>query len=313
MAFVTKSVFGQLAVKLDLRNDNNVIDKDFFINNVYYNEEIYPILYKPDIKRLYNYKLLLENSNNAIEYFIYNEKKEDDLTRVNNKGGYLKFHLYKNCEALNKDYLDFIVPQEVIERGFDLVNTYRGWFKTMKFYEQFSNKQINDKEIVELYNNVFAKTHNLKELNIDYKISEFMYHSGNQFVQESFNLKNFESKLDEIIGYRMSITAGKTNKFLAKLNYMYDRPTSEVIKKFQELSLEFPEIFAPNFLTNYGYKNLSEFWKIHNELKLHVINLLESYFRWTFHFDDINFEERHLEDFGLRCCTFCKRKSLDIQ
>ncbi|WP_044625472.1 hypothetical protein [Neotamlana nanhaiensis] len=304
MAFVTKSVFHKLITYIKLKNDVEFISRPFFEENIYHKGQLHKFFNQYELKRLYAYKLLLEDQD-SLSYFTFNEKKEDDYKFVFYKGGYLKYHLYKDCQALNSNFKDYHIPYEVQERGKELVNTYRGWFKTMKFKEKFERGEIDNFHIVNKYNNLFRKTHNLDKLNIDYTIAKEVLQSGKEYIDKDYDVKMFEDKLEQIISYRNSLCQGETLKFLAKVNYLRDKHDLEIISKFKELHEEHPRLFSSDFIKNYGISNAKTFWNQHYSLKTRVSTMLEEYFRWTFQFHNMNFDKLQLEDFGLRCCKFC--------
>lgn len=308
MAFVTKSVFSKLITYIKLKNDVEFISRPFFEEHIYHKGQLHSFFYQHELKRLYAYKLLLENQD-SLSYFTFNEKQKDNHRYVFYKGGYLKYHLYHDCEALNSDFKDYHVPSEVQERGEDFVNTYRGWFKTMKFKEKFELEQINNFHIVNAYNNLFCKTHNLKELNEKYIIAKEVTQSGKAYVEKDYDVKAFEDKLEEIITYRYSLCQGETMRFLAKMDYLKDRSELEIKAKFKEIQDEYPHLFSSEFIENYGISNAQLFWKQHYTLKTTVSRMLGEYFRWTYQFHNMNFDKIQLENFGFRCCKFCSNAS----
>lgn len=197
------------------------------------------------------------------------------------------------------------------ERGGDFVNTYRGWFKTMKFQEKYELGQIDNFHIVNAYNNLFSKTHKLYKLNEDYVIAKEVTQSGKAYVEKDYDVKAFEDKLEEIISYRYSLCQGETMRFLAKMDYLKDRSELEIKTKFKEIQDEYPHLFSSEFIENYGISNAQLFWKQHYTLKTTVSQMLGKYFRWTYQFHNMNFDKIQLEDFGLRCCKFCSNTSPD--
>jgi len=307
LAFVTKNVFHQLITYIVPQREEE-ITKPFFIENIYGRGELYHFFYQHELQRLYAYKQILENQNN-LSYYTFNEKKKDNFRFVFYKGGYLKYHTNFQCESLSKDFLDFNVPPEVQKRGEDLVNTYRGWFKTMKFREKFENEEIINHQIVNAYNNVFSVTHNIEpKLNIGYKLIQEVKKSGTVYLEGAFDKKGFEKELDEIIEYRFSICNSDTSKFLAKADYMRNWKNKDIVEKINLLSENYPSAIHSDIIKNYGVENLKIFWSLHYKLKSRVNFLLGKYFRWSYQFHKMDFDRLTLEDFGLRCCSFCESR-----
>ena len=313
MAFVTEFTFGKLASSFELNHGIDYITKEFFVKNIYSDGRLFGFFNQYNLKRLYNYKFILEN-HEELDAYDFVERLPDTKRYVFDRGGQLKYHLFDNCETLNSVYKDYIIPVEVQDN--DLVEKYRAWFEVNQFKEKDESGEQIQELVIQKYNNQFASENGLPKLNLSYKLIQTKSNTGNKKVDYSFNLDKFHAKINSLIEYKFDLCCSRTLIYLAYYDYYHNKTHPEIKEKIMELSQKYPETIGNNFINNYGINNLINFWRIHHKLKTEVFQLLASFFRWTYKLDEINFNEYTLNNFGLRSCLICKRKmesNLNVQ
>lgn len=306
LAFVTKYVYDRLVGSIDSSDLPIKWNKSLFEEKVYDKFSLYYWFNTPERNKLFLYRSILENNERLQAYNVLKEYK-DTYQFVFMTGGKLKYHINPTCQAFKDKYYLYLVPPEIKDEKLELINTYRGWFKTRRFKEKLELGEIENKDILGLYNEVFCKTHNLKKLS-SFKFYEETKSSGIQVVEDSFVLSDFENKLKELSYKRFDFCQhNKTMLAVSKLDFLKDKSEDEVIIKFKEYSQN-TDAFQANFPINYGLDKLRDFWNGHYFLKKETEDLLKDYFRWNYNFFDSSFDVLQLENFGLECCRFCKKK-----
>lgn len=305
MANLTTYAYKQLIETIDYNKIELYITKDFFVNNIYDDERLYNFFNQFELKKLYMFRNLLESSEEK-EVFKFVEEKEDTKQTVFVKGGKLKYHLFSDCLSLKQAFIDFRIPDDIED---NLIEVYRGWFKTMKFKENFASKKIKDNDIRRDYNNLFAKTHNLNKRPVEYKFVLEYGNSDTKFLENSFNYDKYLTKLEDALERKQLISNGKTLGFLFKHDYLRNKTDIEITNKIRFFSIQNEEIIHPLFLENYGIENLKKFLNKSFELKSELRLLLEDYIKWTYNFRDKEFNVITLEHFGLQCCRVCEKES----
>lgn len=303
MAIITKYVFEKLVNNINTEDILKNWTQEKFEKEVYDKYNLYYFFNNLEKSRLYIYKNLLQNKNLSVYTFI--EEQADSRHFVFLTGGKHKYHLDFKCPSIKAKYNYFIVTPEIEGEREDLLETYRGWFKTMKFREQYEEGKISNGTILSSYNKVFAKTHSLKKLN-DFNFVEESKLSGLGYTTEYFDLNDFEIKMQQLINDRALLCNNKTMRAIARLDYLLYKEEERAIEIFKERAIK-SESFTESFLENYGFVNLKKFWKQHLSIKHKIAELLKSYFRWTYNFSDLAFDYIELEDFGLVCCKYCEK------
>ena len=126
MAHLTKYNFSKLCRSVNIKDE---VDRDTFLEHCYDDPDIYNMLNKLEIEYLFKYRNILKDEKNFYaEYYSVIPEKKDSKEFVFDIGGKTKYHLTSACKLINKDYLDFNIPEEIRELGDDAIDEYRNWF-----------------------------------------------------------------------------------------------------------------------------------------------------------------------------------------
>lgn len=294
MAYITQSVYNHIVKKFDVDVE---IDIDFFMKFIFDNAEVYNFFNSYERRKLYISKYLLENESILVTLKQVYELP-DSKKYVFSKGGKVKYHLFKDCSALNREFLDFIIPPEISEGKVQLVDEYRSWFKSQNFKEDFENGTLNHEMVILKYNSSFAKKHGLAELNKDYKLIQRIDNTGSREYTFNFNYDSFKQKVDDLILERHYLCCSPTLNYLSKFDYLISHSQSDIEEKVSQILNE-------DFIKNYGFSNLINFWKKHKNLKAEMLKLLANFFKWHFSLENKVFEPEFLNNLGLSCCRLC--------
>lgn len=312
MAFVTNSTFNLLTSKIGQLISVDFDDSlDFYTNNIFSDKRTYFLFNKLELSKLFTAKSILEDEKKFINiYFSELNIREDNKLFVFSKGGKYKFHLYEDCESLNKDYVDFRVPEEIRDSGDDAINDFRNWFVQNKFkdkylqnFENFVDNKELDKYVVSLYNNLFPSKYNIKKLHDDYVFATEMKSSGKTEIKQNLQLNELLSFIDfSMVKRDILINKGDVIKRLTKYDWMLDKDRTQI-----EYTIS--EKIHPSFIKNYGYNKLIALWREHKEIKDAVYEKLIDYFKTIYKFDEKNFENVDLEALGMAKCRFCEKRN----
>lgn len=312
MAFVTNSTFNLLTSKIGQLISVDFDDSlDFYTNNIFSDKRTYFLFNKLELSKLFTAKSILEDEKKFINiYFSELNIREDNKLFVFSKGGKYKFHLYEDCESLNKDYVDFRVPEEIRDTGDDAINDFRNWFVQNNFKDKYlqnfenlvDNKEL-DKYVVSLYNNLFPSKYNIKKLHDDYIFATEMKSSGKTEIKQNLQLNELLSFIDfSMVKRDILINKGDVIKRLTKYDWMLDKDRTQIEDTISEK-------IHPSFIKNYGYNKLIALWREHKEIKDAVYEKLIDYFKTIYKFDEKNFENVDLEALGMAKCRFCEKRN----
>lgn len=307
MAYLTKYTFGKLCRKIDVNQD---ITLELFIDIIYNNPRIYKVFNKFEIKYLFIYKLLLEDSENFHKTY-YQEVPEriDTKKKVFEKSGKLKYHLNNNCKLILNNYLDFNIPPEITALGDVAVEEFRNWFKSKGYAEAYYNNQLDITQVVFDYNvkyPVMYREFKVPILNENYQLITELANTSDLQINESFDYETFLANLEHLLDTYENKFSCKTTRILSKFDYLINKSDTEIKEKISEL-------FSDVFIENYGMIKLKNLFKDSKSIKYDLIlNLLE-YFKWTYNLIDKSFENITLEKFGLECCGGCKKDLAEYQ
>lgn len=312
MAFVTNSTFNLLTSKIGQLISVDFDDSlDFYTNNIFSDKRTYFLFNKLELSKLFTAKSILEDEKKFINiYFSELNIREDNKLFVFSKGGKYKFHLYEDCESLNKDYVDFRVPEEIRDTGDDAINDFRNWFvqnnfkdKYLQNFENFVDNKELDKYVVSLYNNLFPSKYNIKKLHDDYIFATEMKSSGKTEIKQNLQLNELLSFIDfSMVKRDILINKGDVIKRLTKYDWMLDKDRTQIEDTISEK-------IHPSFIKNYGYNKLIALWREHKEIKDAVYEKLIDYFKTIYKFDEKNFENVDLEALGMAKCRFCEKRN----
>lgn len=201
MAYITKSTFSLLMDSVeDVNNEskNKKIPKEIFLEHIYNNELLYSLLTQFQIDKLYKSKIFLSSDENVNLGEIFKFKCLKTIPDPRNtvfykgkEGG--TYHLYKDCETLNSNYVDFFIPQEIqdLDKLFPesiAVDIFRNWFEGV-VYEQIENKAEIDKEFAERYDKIIKGEEYLSRIIdlMDFQVNnEILILRYNTYIVELF-------------------------------------------------------------------------------------------------------------------------------
>lgn len=307
MAYLTKYTFSKLCKKIDVNQD---ITLELFIEKIYNNPRIYRIFNKFEIKYLFIYKLLLEDSEN-FEKTYYREVPEriDTKKMVFEKSGKLKYHLFNNCKLILNKFLDFNIPPEITALGNDAVDEFRNWFKSQGYAEAYYNNKLEISKVVFDYNMkypVLYREFKVPVLNENYKLITELDNTSNSQINISFDYETFLNNLEHLLNTYDNKFPCRNTKILSKFDYLINKSDKEIYEKITEL-------FSDVFVENFGMSRLKNLFKDSKNIKYDLISNLLEYFKWTFNLTEKNFENITLEKFGLECCGGCKKDQAESQ
>jgi hypothetical protein len=303
MAFITNYTLSKLAKSL-VTSDK--ITEEIFISHIYQDSRLFSFFTTWELKYLFNYKKLLENEKEHLEYYQKVPETKDTYTYATENDSKLKFHLLESCKFLIKDFRGFIIPPEVKEAN--LISQFRLWFKENNFAEKYNNGLISSQVIVLKYNREFASKYELKELNEQYNLIDEKPNSGHDEKSlEYFNINEFHKTIEECVEYKRNTLNSYEKRILGKWEGMQYKTDIEIRDKVIDLVGE-------NFFNNYGIQNIKDLWKNYAKVKRGILlKALIEYFKWTYKADSKEFDIITLENFNLSCCEHCKDSDNDIK
>ncbi|GAA4327294.1 hypothetical protein GCM10023115_24820 [Pontixanthobacter gangjinensis] len=301
MAHLTNYTYSRLCRKLEIKQE---VDLQLFLDFVYNDPQVYYILNKFEVNYLFNYKALLEDEDRFYaEYYQEVPERIDSKTYVFESGGKLKYHLTNECRLITKDFIDFNIPPEIRELGEEVVEEYRDWFKEKGFADQYFQNKLDKSLVVFNYNMKFPPKYKIPVLNENYELIKKIPNSNNLVSDNSFDKQDFLNKMDVSIKQYYNMFSCKTTRIISKFDYLRGKSDAEIREKMTE-------VFSPNFVDNYGIKNLKEKFTYSRKIKLDIISNLLEFFRWNFNLKEKDFKKITLENFGLECCNSCSKEKL---
>lgn len=299
MAYLTNYTYSRLCKKLD---PNLELDLDKFLEFVYNDKFIFFIFNRIEIKYLFNYKNILENEDKFYaEYYQKISERKDTHNYVFETGGKLNYHLFSDCSFIHKDFVDFHIPPEIKDLGEDVVEKYRYWFKEKRYAELFFQNKLEQRKVVLDYNSKFPKENGVKPLNEGYELIQKLANSSSKEKKSEFDIEKFKDKLEHLKNKFNNEFPCKVTRILSKFDFLLKRGDEEIHEKMTE-------IFSSQFVSNYGMDKLKQKLSVSRQLKIELIRALIEYFRWSFTFDNKDFNNITLEIFGLKCCGSCKKR-----
>lgn len=299
MAFITTAVYNKL-----VRSKGNHTTK---VPNDLYQE----LEYHFGISQvLSQYELGLLNEHIRICSSVYEEEnkklflypKQDQFLYVFETIGAYKYHLFEDCIYLNNDFNNYEVPEEVRERGVELVSQYRDWFVGNGFDKiQGDEKDIISK-ITFRYNTSFAPKNGLPPLNESNELIVSLKNSTYKNSQKYYSLVKVQSKIKKYSHQFKIQFSNKTILNLMKYSHYVYFSKSDIESKVSELTSDV-------FLKNYGFEKLIEKFKEANRIKYVIIEELKLYINFRCGFKSNNFLREVLESYGLVCCKSCYERS----
>lgn len=299
MAYITKAVYNKLT---DSRGTQKVEVPPDLYNEIIYHFGVDRVLSSYEFNMLGEHIKILQGLTATSIETKYLQPKKDMLLYVFEHPGAYKYHLYENCKYLNNDFNNYKVPDEVSNKGKELVNEYRNWFVKNEFDKVEGSESERVAKITFKYNTSFAPLHKLPRLSGDYKliinIKNSTYEMGNQF----YSLINVQDKIRKLIkDYRRSFN-NRTISNLMEFSYYIKAPKNIIEQKVSELT-------SSVFIKNYGYEKLMNDFREANRIKYSIMKELKLFINFRCGFVSNDLSKEVLESYGLICCKACLERS----
>ena len=242
-----------------------------------YNRPIY-FLNKKEEQALLAYKELVMNPERFVEE-IYQKVEILDNYRYVFEGESPCYHLREDCERLHSEFRNYEIPQAIRDKGFNVVQQYRAWFKQNLYL--FDGKE----DVLEM--RIYSA------FGIHVKAKEIVKENSGVKIVINYDLGQLENKLDELIK-----EAGRY--YYASLKH------TRILKQYSKLSFLGTYNGALNN-NNMGYSDeeVKEILVDYEErFKKPIIDMLYNYYRVKFN-PDLEMEGRLLDQLGFRPCVHC--------
>lgn len=270
LAFITKSNSLKIISRVDFQKTGN-------LERMVYKMPIY--FFSPrENNILLGLRELFKNPDKFIAEY-YKPIETVDSFRYVYEGKPPSYHCKSDCSRLNSNYRNFEIPVEISDKGPELVNTFRRWFK--------ENAYLLDKPDTFVFRlqSAFGVQMNPASINFD--------NSGVEEI-ENLELPDLELKIDELIR-----KAGR---------YFNESPPDkkELLNRFQKYTwLAYSHKEITNNTTGLSDTELKDFLREYDkEYKKPVKNILIEYYRILYN-PDMKFEGTLLEQLGFKPCAEC--------
>ncbi len=308
MAFITKSNLNSACNHLILPID---ITPDDFVKYIYDDIQIYYILNKLELKKIFKTRMMLnEDGELSIKYLKPIDKKilVERGFAFTEKEFSPKYHLSQDCQFMKNDYINFYTPIEIRDLDVKLKtdkysNEYKRWLSSNHFRDRLQNGLISGDAIISAFNNKYTKApYNVKPIK---KISELIIQAPNssflEFNMTSFDKEDMVNKLNELKKEFFNMFASPTSRTMSKHKYLLKKSNKEIEEKIDG-------IFKKGFTKNYGIDNLKEKFEQAERIVRGIVDLLLEYVYWYYKFDEKEFNSFTLETLGFECCSYCKKE-----
>jgi len=305
MAFLTNYNFSKLAQKLKVDSEISI---ELFTEHICNDREIFYILNKREIAYLFSYKMLLSDEKGFYStYFKHIPEAIDNKKRVFTKGGKVKYHLSLDCKSFSNDYIDFTIPQDIVDVSIkcnnpSIIDEYRDWFIKNDFKEKYLTKHINKSYIIRQFNLKYPKKYKFDELeeNSNTLVIEAK-NSKHTVIKDEFNIKKIKSDLEEAKKQWQNSFQCKNSRIISKWKHLESKTDDEIIQIMTD-------VFSPLFVSNFGVTKFKEYFKLSKTHTYKITALILEYLKWTYNLKNKNFDKVTLEQFGLECCYYCKNR-----
>lgn len=322
MAFLTNYSYRQLIERVEIKNLDR-IDQQFFKTNIYDNDYLYYFFNQLDLKKLFAEKIILSDDKAYLIGYKKVHERKDNNTYVLEIKGKVKYHKDNKCEALNRGFKNFYMPETVVRLEKEnsklhekIVPEIRNWFEKNNYtVHRYELGEINDKILTRDFNNTFPSKYGIEPISISLSDKgQFQWYiekksKGNVNTKQSFEHDKFIIEIVELLKKREFICNSRTMQNLSKYDFLMNRDNSSISKYIAE-SIEkgYLKEVSSSFIENYGLERLKEFWNKHRSLKTEAFNLLSEFFKWTYNYEKKTFDEIFLEDYNLKACNLCYAK-----
>lgn len=303
MAYLTNYTLRTITSQLDFKEKRDI---NSFLNEVIDDRGLTCILNQPQQSEIIKLKYVLTCNNIKeleLKFFRKVHPIPDSKKFVYRKGGRPKYHLYFDCEFMERDLIDFHIPEEIRELGDEEIKKFRRWFDDNKFREKFLSGNLSKESIIMSYNIRYASYENFKPVPLESNfMTEITPNSKALNSDFSFDLAEFNREIRELKIEWETLFPCKNTHILAKHNYLISKSEDEVKKTLSQ-------IFSPRFVINFGEdrvkKTFSDGYRISNR----IVALLIDYLKWNFRNEE-GLDIPSLESFGLVLCNACFKTML---
>jgi hypothetical protein len=248
-------------------------------------------LYKKEIdffsikekNQLLGYKELVQDPDKFFSSIYVKIQKQDNSNLVFT-GGTPSYHEDANCERIKSDYINFEIPEEIIQRGEEAKISYRSWFK-------------DNIHLLDTNKDLFAAHLNLK-FGLNESVKSIELKNQGIFSQDNLNLEELESRIEEYLDQE------------SELYNSSDFEMQSIIRRFKQktwLGKSSKPILGNN--TGRSDQELKIFMRAYDtQFKKPVFELLQTYFR-IYYNPDLKFEGKLLEQLGFKPCSKCCKEN----
>ncbi len=323
MAFLTHYSYRQLIERIEIENLER-IDQQFFKTNIYDNDYLYYLFNQLDLKKLFAEKVVLSGDKAYVLTHKDVPERKDDSAYILEIKGNIKYHKDNKCQALNRGFKNFYMPETVVQlakknpkKHQKIVEEIRYWFEKNNYtVYRYEAGEINDKILTNDFNKTFPEKFDIEPILISQSDkNQFHWYiekksQGKVSTEISFDHNEFIIKIAELLKKRDFICNSKSMLNLSKYDFLVNRDNLDISNYIKEgIEKGYLKNVSEEFIDNYGFKRLKEFWNKHRELKRDAFNLLSEYFKWTYNYKKKAFDEIFLEDFNLKACNLCYQKN----
>ena len=311
MAYLTSYNYGKLCQELKL-DDELQITLEVFLENIYNDKDFFYILNKLQLEYLFKYRMLLADTETFIlKYYKHVPEEEDNKIWVFSKGGKIKYHLSLDCKTLGNDFIDFMIPDDIRNKGGDeAIDEYRSWFTNQGYAQLFKNQKITKDEIINAYNSKYPKKYGIKPIEGGSNLLTIeLKNSGANLTEQTKDVNQLILELNQLlINYRRYFP-GAGDRKIAKNSYLKNRTDDEIRAK---MKIVFNEKFVENLENQGELEKLKNRFKTAHDITFKIIQKLVDYFKWTYDLQGKSFDPTTLENFGLVRCKSCSSTLQDL-
>ncbi len=183
-------------------------------------------------------KRFYDSDGRLIEERFVKQKREDTKTYVF-EGGASAYHSHGKCDRINSEYINFLIPPEIKERGEGAIAKFREWFKNNRNllveneYEKFSKKLqaefllVNPPQRIEYENSGFEIIENPSLSNVEFQVNNII-NEANIFYSRS----KLHTDTIDLVGYKTySLLKNNTDVDKESIIYIWHHHYKEPLKK----------------------------------------------------------------------------------
>jgi hypothetical protein len=300
MAYMTEASFMKLISELSIKVE---ITEELFKTEIYPSGQLYHILNDLERKELFNYAMLLKDEVQfETKYYKYVPEEPDTEELVFTEGGKIKYHLSPDCTFISKDFLDFIIPEEIQNLGAKAVWEYRDWFKGRKFKEKYTTGEIRTTFINREFNRKYCEKYGIKPIDENSGILVLDKKNTNvKTIDYSFDVITFKKELTQLLNdYADKFRVSEAQR-VAKHSYLFKESDAVILNKLKEILPKTP-------ITDKNFPRIVDDLHFARKIIVQILNLLKGYLKWTYGLPNKDFDKITLEHFGLECCQSCGGK-----